>query len=147
MENTLENKAGLFAQYIMAEPVCQTSNSDGILSQATYHLNIKHGLEKRYLLLKPISSITDEELLKLCSIIGLVNSSVYRGGNKDEILVKDDSYSLIIDKGSIMMYYRGKLVNDDDVAINDILRSFGIARDWMNLSVDQQIGYGWIKLL
>lgn len=134
MKNTLDNKAGLFAQYIVAEPVCQTSNSDGILSAATYHLNIKHGFEKRYLLLKSISSITDEDAIE----VGFLLSKLSRGfiqmhdGYKKSLIESAKKYMKFeIEKSSVV----------------DYLRSKGYALPYMGLSVEKQIEYGWIKLI
>lgn len=158
MENTFENKAALFAVYISAEPVCQTSNSDGILNWANYHLNIDHGFEKRWLLLKPLSSITNEhaeELTKISICRNPLSITIKREEdyfcNIEIVNTSDHStWSLVL--SDVDMYFKcGNSRSENDssliLAVYDYLRSKGYALPYMGLSVEKQIKYGWIKLI
>lgn len=85
---TNEIKALFFAQYIGSQPVQMTSNSEGILSDATYSDCVRYGLEKRWLMLRDIKSITQGEMktfestpeglrIKYLQAIGVITAFLY----------------------------------------------------------------------
>lgn len=137
MENTLENKANFFAQYIVAEPQVLTSNSMGHLNVETYHLNIKNGFEKRCLLLKSLSQLSDED--------------------KHEVFVIEDAFN---EAENITIHFSSNFdtchfINEWDevefkrpllVQSYQYLQSKAYALPWMGLSVEQLISFGWVKL-
>ena len=123
MENTLENKAKLFAQYWGQEIVGHNVITEG-LNDAVNH-RIILDLKERFLELKPLSSITDEDA-KFCGF-----------GNKKDFIKVWDTY------GSEVFLERFIFNN---LHFTDYLRSKGYALPYNGLSVDEQIECGWIKL-
>ena len=78
-----------------------------------------------YLELKPLSSITDEAAIDLAEILGWSRKDLYK-----RYIVR--SHTL------------GGLLSQIEL---DFLRSRGYALPWMSISVEQQIKFGWIKLI
>lgn len=132
MENTLENKANFFAQYIIAEPQVWTSNSAGYLNVDTYHLNVRFGFEKRYLILTPLSQITDEHALEVAKMLRYPK-------------VKSNLHLLEMVKRDLHSYFNFTNRNVP-LKVSDYLRSKRYALPWMGLSVDKLISFGWIML-
>lgn len=145
MENNLENKARFFAQYYG-----QSIQKD-IELEGKYPLtisNISFEPEKCYLELKHISSITDEELFqvfkslenedyhmkeygKIIKVEKLKNGEYFN--LKARIFCEKKNYIL-----STQIFYNRQQV--------DILRRLGFATPWEDLSIEDQISFGWVKL-
>lgn len=105
MENTLENKAKFFGNYLGQEIAFDKAGFKALVYDA-----IKPSwIESFYLELKPLSHITDEDAINL-------------------------GYG-----------YVSHLKSNLDRNI-DQLRNLGYALPWMDLSVEDLIEYGWIKL-
>lgn len=126
MENTLENKAKFFAQYLKQKVVFKTDwecfNDKSLMElDPTYLQTGNNVLVGGYLVLKPLSSITDDDQRyvlsdKLCNSMELVE--------EDKI-------------GAFFI---------SDCYLTDYLRSKGYALPYMGLSVETLVSYGWVKL-
>lgn len=150
MENTIGNKSLFLTQY-QFKHLC----FEGISNSLWYLIpNITKGCQVNLgdqgvtdvlgvppLLLKPLSSITDEDALELHKISYPedINHSV-TGGFR--ILACIDNNIRNFKDGTEIVF---KLLPGLNTA--DYLRSKGYAISWMGLSVEQQIKYGWIKLI
>lgn len=117
-QNTLENKAKFFAQY-WGKGIKDTDLS------GMYSINV-FSSEFHYLQLKPLSKISDEDVDYLLKLEDFID-----GFTSDDFL----NFLLGIKKGICNKFQ----------AI-DYLRSKGIALQWMDLSVEDLVEYGWIKL-
>lgn len=163
MENNLENKAKFFAIYLDQEVYCIEGWNRGamicdahkLVKEEFYYLN------KSFLILKPLSSISDEDAIEVV-----------------KIMTFHDGKGLIIERkkhGEIEMYDRYndephflntlffvpdpfEIFSRDDnrnwfqydaeriLEVTDFLRSRGYALPWMGLSVEEQVNRGWVKL-
>jgi hypothetical protein len=164
-QNTLENKARFFAQY-WGQHVLYFSSD--FLRKIDYLTIV--GIENDdYLELKPLSQITDEdaiEIVKLCfsfldtdfNNIEITNTANKHfgfsfictcvGGLTDEFQ---------LDFGTINTLYNPKIIclnrvtSSKEYIVNilkmsDYLRTKGYALPWMDLSVEDLVEYGWVKL-
>lgn len=130
MENNIENKYSFFAQYWNVE-------SHKMIAKPNLYKVGRNGLfvgEFDYLVLKPLSSITDDEL-----------GTIARFYNRTATNVYIDQDQLTFD------YYHGDETHSAAVELNsgyclDFLRSNGFAMEWMGLTVGQLQEYRWIKL-
>lgn len=113
MENTVENKAKFFAQY-WGQPC------SGIVGLKNKLIGVEIPLNNiGWLELKPISSITDEDFMK--------------------IMWKRFPFQPAFKKRNI--YHEHLNVNQADY-----LRSKGYALPYMGLTVEKLIEYGWVKI-
>ena len=126
IQNTLENKTKFFAQYWGQDVLCRVifgKNKNEIIMHNTPCSNLKLGeIIDSYLELKPLSQISDEE-------------------------------SILMYRGLETHYENAKQFLEDYAALDflsqneaDILRSKGYALPWMDLSVEDLVEYGWVKL-
>lgn len=120
MENNLENKERFFVLY-WGQKVLKTSTQ---LVNVSNVWNLKH--ESFYLELTPLSEISDEDAIEISMIF-----------SDNQNLCKE----LHADRGR-------RILNSGKVKIKsiDYLRSKGYALPYMDLSVEDLINYGWIKL-
>lgn len=138
MENNIENKYSFFAQYWNVE-------SHKMIAKPNLYKVGRNGLfvgEFDYLVLKPLSSITDEDLRDIANIFFNYNSCAYSEYNDylEDLLNEGKSILKSIDEGRMpcdLNRYSNFL---------DLMRSKGYALPWMGLSIEKQIEYGWIKL-
>lgn len=139
MENNLENKANFFAQYwgqnVLTRPHCGAKKwilGEEVSIQSALS---KQGYDYQYFLqLKPLSSITDKELLK---IVKFYESTAHNVKLEDDQILFDFIYG---DQGA-----SGAIEISDGYCL-DWLRSNGFATEWMGLSVEDLVSFGWIKL-
>jgi hypothetical protein len=124
MENTQQNKEKFIAQY-WGQKVLNRKR-DGVYTLVTAKLSVYEILESDHLLLRDLSSITDEELLDIYYI------------ERVEISTSDEQ-KIIIAKYWIMHSLFS-------YAITDYLRSKGFLVPFMDLSVEEIIEYGWAKI-
>lgn len=135
MENTLENKAKVFAQYWGQKVLKGESETIHALNAG----DMAFGIENNWLQLKPLSSITEEDLYFVGQLFGyeefygVQHQNVYYKANQiiKDIFYHPDSHCKI----------------DLYLCLFDYLRSKGYALPWMGLSVEEQIKYGWVKLV
>jgi len=133
MENTERNKKLFFAQYYGQIVLADLNHGFVADNEAcNWHLNFSDN----YLMLAPLSSITEEDAVEFCRL--------NYGYSENHILKNDGSISI---RSGRFQYTR---VNDDFYNFNskssDYLRSKGYALPFMDLSVEKLIKYGWLKL-
>ena len=131
MENNLSNKQKFFAQYWGQKIGIPVNSYAGMLTINKSCIGNIKSLE-----LTPLSMISDEDAIEVAKMF---ESSAYK--------VKYNDY------GNIgFSFYVGEESESvevspewDRVAV-DYLRSKGYAITYLNLEVEQQISYGWVKL-
>ena len=137
MENTKENKARFFGQYLLQRVFTYPDepNVGFTFVNLTYLEKIlfTEPSEEYYLTLKSLTEISDKDALKIAKIFHY-NKGKHRVKEGKSILE-----SLIRDAVFIASYHRVG-------ASFDYLRSKGYALPFMDLSVEKMIEYGWIKL-
>lgn len=144
MKNTLEAKAKFLAHYIGKE----WRNSIGKPFMLTF-MDIDSLFNGAHitLLLKPLSSITDEDAINLAKIIS---------GNNEEKIIGRAEYRVLVSIGEdeLGVWFDGELLVSDDfqnplliLECYDYLRSQGYTLPYNGLSVEEQIEYGWVKLI
>lgn len=136
MENTLGNKAKFFAQYWGQKLLAVTVNEDELCQKIGNSYMGKYHVEMCHIKLKPLSSITDEELIIVSAIEGdkYTEDHIIRGRT---IIKTFAEYSDCTDS----------LKNTNQlIQLIDYLRSKGYALPYMGLSVEKLQEYGWIKL-
>ena len=116
---TLENKTKFFAQYWLQDVLC----SD-IFHYKNRKMNGNNLPSDHYLELTPLSQITDEDVKYIWRIEGYVNET-----NCKELIGVNTKIGMPL-----------------RCLTADYLRSKGYALPWMNVSVEEQIEFGWIKL-
>lgn len=133
-----ENKAKFFALYWGQDVLCSDMYGDGgTIYSATMKTN---SLNEKWLFLKPLSQISDEDAVAIAKILF--------GSESDwavENWIKLIKLNLTDQFGSnifpnIQPYF------SISWSVCDYLRSKGYALPWMDLTVDEMIEAGWIKL-
>ena len=129
LENTLENKSKFFAQYWGQDVLCRVifgKNKNEIIMHNTPCSNLKLGeIIDSYLELKPLSRISDEDAIEISKEYPAFGSNI-RNSVK-ELFQEFDDLELSIKTG-------------------DYFRSKGYALPYMDLSVEDLVEYGWVKL-
>ena len=129
LENTLENKSRFFVQYWRQDVLCRVifgKNKNEIIMHNTPCSNLKLGeIIDSYLELKPLSQISDEDVIKISKEFPTFKSDI-RNSVK-ELFQEFDGLELSMKTG-------------------DYLRSKGYALSYMDLSVEDLVEYGWVKL-
>lgn len=159
-EITPENKAKFFAQYWGQDVLSSDMYGD---NGTIYSLTMKEdSCNDKWLLLKPLSSISDEDAIEVAKIACPELFHTRKSGHYIErrefengwITVKHDinykSVDIDID-GYILVYNEsddgGYDRNPNMVHAIDYLRSKGYALPWMGLTVEEMIEAGWVKLI
>lgn len=132
MENTLENKAKFFAQY-WGQEIQWDNTLDFSTHQRFDNIDLRVR-EGDCLVLKPLSSITDEDLKAIAK---------FYEPTAHEVKFSDDQICFDFIYGD--SHASGAIEYNSDFA-QDYLRSKGYALPWMGLSVEKLEQYGWIKL-
>ena len=132
-ENTLENKARFFAQYYGQHVLYFSSD----FLRKIDNLTLDSVENDDYLELKPLSQISDEDAIEVSKIFGLGHLS---GAIKELIL--SIFRTSINDSGTTSSTNGIK----NWLHVFDYLRSKGYALPWMDLSVEDLVEYGWVKL-
>ena len=129
IQNTLENKTKFFAQYWGQDVLCRVifgKNKNEIIMHNTSCSNLKLGeIIDSYLELKPLSHISDEDAIEISKEYPAFGSNI-RNSVK-ELFQEFDDLELSIKTG-------------------DYFRSKGYALPYMDLSVEDLVEYGWVKL-
>ena len=133
LENTLENKAKFFAQYWGQYVLYFTSD----FLRKIDNLTLDSVENDDYLELKPLSQISDEDAIEVSKIFGLGHLS---GAIKELIL--SIFRTSINDSGTTSSTNGIK----NWLHVFDYLRSKGYALPYMDLSVEDLVEYGWVKL-
>ena len=148
MEKTLENRLKLYSTYLGSDIIIdsdcfQSEGKNEIIKTKLVSIHLRGSIEcdgwipeitHTYLELKPLSSITDEELVKIAQFYEPTAHNVKLENDQIEF---DFIYG---DKGA-----SGAIEISDGYCL-DWLRSNGFVTEWMGLSVETMIEFGWIKL-
>lgn len=160
--NTLENKGKLFAQY-WGQKVMKVSDD---MPTYTIEMISREITGDVFLLLKPLSSISDKDAVKVAKMATYLhdkkdwkttkikNGRVYFKDNwqvgeyaYSDFFVKVNSFPL----QGCFQEKKGKIIEQMHFQFPlhayDYLRSKGYAIPWLNISVEQQIEFEWIKLI
>ena len=154
-ENNLENKAKFFAQYWGQHLIIM-----GSFLRIIDHVTLCNIENDDILQLKPLSKISDEDVIEVARIVSpsLFFSSgsnnkhyIDRSTEPDWISIKHNKKVISVDidfDGYIYEYHEdlGYTRPAKSFAGTDYLRSKGYALPYMDLSVEDLIEYGWIKL-
>lgn len=165
MENTLENKEKFFSQYWGQKVAYHDKMNNWYVGKGVLNLDMIEYLE-----LTPLSKVTDEDAIKVASIvlgkeikpIELINWDwryniiVNREKSIQEENVEIEMYvAITYDTGEIRFIWDYKHKNGvgqqdrhcpNSVSAYDYLRSKGYAVPYNGVSVEKQIEYGWINL-
>ncbi|MCT4153226.1 hypothetical protein HZP59_18515 [Elizabethkingia anophelis] len=137
MENNLENKARFFAQY-WGQKIAYWNNN--IQIKPKLNILINEIDDHDVLELKPLSSITEEDAMKVSQIATHKSyertSNIKHGKMIAQHFAKEYNPTGLIQISLISTVSR----------IIDYLRSRGYALPWMEISVQKLIEYGWVKL-
>lgn len=150
MENTLENRFRFYAQYwgVDCFMFYETHPCTNIVDSK--FLFEGEDDEKTYLVLKPLSTISDEDAIYVAKIIEPTWKSpviTYNDSKCVSIGRNRPNYGHTIDLYSDgTLYCEYKYDSDCFLMAYDYLRSKGYALPYMGLSVEKIIEYGWIKL-
>lgn len=137
-ENTLENKAKFFAQYWGQHLIIM-----GSFLRIIDHLTLCNIENDDILQLKPLSKISDEDAL------WTINNHYFKFENpileisKLKALTKEIHISYIFNDATRHLILKPENLYPHNY---DYLRSKGYALPYMDLSVEELIEYGWIKL-
>ena len=155
LENTLENKAKFFAQY-WGQHVLYFSSD---FLRKIDNLTLDSIENDDYLELKHISQISDEDAINVAKLVSpmLFEGRGKNGGHyidKSETWwysVKHNGKTLMVDidlDGYIFEYDEVEEYKRPSRSLigTDYLRSKGYALPWMDLSVEDLVEYGWVKL-
>jgi len=182
MENILENKVRFMSAhmycaniYIEFENSPQHNYGQRLTPTVLGHVEFGRQLffggtypnvERAYLMLKPLSQISDEDAIEVAKIIEPYFAINNKGLGRDfKIKVNRDSKVIRVTKADFKVSIAHSYVHDDTVNIMtwqgvketrlypttflhafDYLRSHGYALPFMGLSVEELINRGWVKL-
>lgn len=171
-KNTLDNKAKLFGLYWGQNVFKVLPKSKYRTKSFFYDLD-----ENDYLHLKPLSSITDEDLIHIARLAHERPNHDFKVTRKKDIFYVQTEYdslginyfiSILPDYASVCATMNFAKFKDEGfkshtinigkvnlsaelpiayIAIVDYLRSKGYALPYMGLSVKKMVEYGWIKLI
>ena len=155
-QNTLENKARFFAQYWWQEVFLLNSNKYRITKS---RFNAETLKQECSLELKPLSQISDEDAIEVAKLVSpmLFEGRGKNGGHyidKSETWwysVKHNGKTLMVDidlDGYVFEYDEVDEYKRPSRSLmgTDYLRSKGYALPYMDLSVEDLVEYGWVKL-
>ena len=147
-ENTLENKAKFFDQYWGQKVLSDISNSG---NKEIYPVDTSnmYGIDRSYLELKPLSQISDEDVIQ--GIMITYNKTYEDLGEILEVKHYNTFSSITTTRaGQNFKTHRSFHHWNGDRKIGsmecDYLRSKGYALPYMDLSVEDLVEYGWVKL-
>lgn len=164
MENTLENKAKFFALYWGQLVLMQ---KDGLGVKKCIHAYWGKTISSRYLELKPLSSISNEDACHIAMLLVEWQDSMSKlkpenikvrgridGDHAwDELIMEFGgafSYTVRYRGGDFMTWIEPKGRSEwntyNHLQVYDFLRSRGYALPYMGLSVEELVNIGWVKL-
>lgn len=153
MENNLENKARFIAQYYDVKALYV--GGVGVVRIGYGGCNLKH--PDFFLELTPLSKISDEDAIEVSKLLGYITKrTIVRDTDCISIFLytEDDcdvQPTFNIQYDGYAYFNNGDTWEDNfqrgaDVSAYDYLRSKGYALPFHDLSVEDLINYGWIKL-
>lgn len=155
--NTIDNKARFFAQYLDQRIYCIVGWNRGAMILDNDKLIKDKYLDKAFLELKSLQSITDEDAIEVASMLRPPSFEMHPRGWKIartkkeiEITHRQSVYEFDIDFDGTIGVDNGEsweyLSNAVLLHVYDYLRSKGYALPYLGVSVEQQIEWNWIKL-
>jgi len=150
MKNTVKNKAKFFAQYYGQYVGINLEVENRLFPLIDGRINCNDILK-----LKPLSSITDEELIIIGKILnqeiteeniirsGLVHKPPYIDVSKRVNNIKTTIIQFALKGSTFTIGYNNNSMKYIEVC--DYLRSKRYAMAYMGLSVETLVEYGWIK--
>lgn len=154
MGNTLENKAKFFALYWGQLILMQ---ADGLGVKKCIQAYWEKSISSRYLELKPLSSISDEDAEEIARLYyercginfkksDLIKYEIHTSVRESDLnaVCLDFIYNHSWGKEKSTLFLRDTKQTDNRIV--DTLRDMGYAFSWSGLSVKDLIEYGWIKL-
>jgi len=148
--NTPENKAKFFALYwgqaVMTynDEILKFNNA--VSNPAHFYVSMFNidFIENKLLRLRQLSSITDDEAIEVAKFSGFdFDEDTERAVSYDTTLGKKTETDYLINRGkSTIKLFLNKL----NYKAYQYLQSLGFAIPYHDLSVDDLIAYGWIKL-
>lgn len=139
MEKNSENKAKFFAQYMFQHVLMWHDQSILYAVDGSDVATVSTKKTNYFLLLKPLSLITDKDAIGIAKIIGWDKlKPSFADGHPLDLKVSIRDFN----------WLKNPLCDKTKLGIEaaDYLRSKGYALPWMGLSVETLIEYGWIKL-
>lgn len=130
-QNTLENKARFFAQYWGVKCLKNELLNELIPAQKVDKSNC-NGLPQQFLELMPLSQISDEDVIEITK---LTHGSKFL-----------EQVFTALPKDKVTKYIRHITDGLKNYSKFDYLRSKGYALPYMDLSVEDLIEHGWVKL-
>lgn len=152
IKNTIENKVKFYSQYFgqnlwFKKDWENYDPDEGIIINGEFLDTID---ENDCIFLKSLQEITDEDAIELGKLC-LKNDNIIINNTANNIWIESSKSYIQIDK------YKQNVIICDILSeveadfntyllVADYLRSKGYALPWMDLSVDDLVEYGWIKL-
>ena len=137
MENNILNKEKFISQY-WGQKVLNFKGSTGLITINQFYLK-KNSAKRYWLELKPISSITDEDVIEVAKRQISINEFAYSDYN-------DYLQDCITEGKKIIQQY----LDGDEwflyTETTDYIRSKSYAFKWNGLPVKEQLKRGWVKL-
>lgn len=164
MENTLENKSKFYTQYFGQQVFIETVDTEyamtivGVDNTTGTHVLDKginllcyYPINSGCLLLKPLTSITNEDAIETAKLMGLTEGDFRLELRPTDIHLQAEGQEFTLFYEDCSIYFNdldSDLANSgiDYLAAYDFLRSKGYALPYMGLSVEELIRHGWIKL-
>lgn len=157
---TVEAKAMFFAQYWGQKVRVWAVNGDANVFKVGQTYMSKHILKNCSLLLKPLSSITNEDATEVAKILDFHDGDgLIIQRNKDHIGIYDKYNDEPFRLNTLYMYHNVLEIFSKDerrkvfqydlerlLQVTDYLRSKGYALPWMGYSVEEMVQAGWVKL-
>lgn len=160
MDNTLENKEKFFAIYWGQFIGISNERTEEYRHVIDYSsIGFTDSIE-----LKPLSSITDQDAIEVAKILcskmigendkARVAKQSEKGSNRADKIVYIGSkeytnYIVTVEELKVIANYNGWAGIQDNYTLSyaiDFIRSKGYALPWLNLQVEKQIEYDWVKI-
>lgn len=140
MENNLQNKAKFVSQYYMQKIAFWTLNGSENKFCISGHRLVKSNIKGITLELTPLSLITNEDIKVVLEFL----YKIYP--HTKDMKLKESQISAIIESFTESATYVPEYNILFCQEVIDFLRSKSYCLPWMDLSVEQQIDFGWVKL-
>lgn len=153
IENTPENKAAFYGQYIGSDLDAIPLNGSSKLTVSNFASVVRHS--NVAVSLKPLSEITEEEAMEIALALWPHSEEVGVLLLEARIDFKNRTHN-----SDFTLWFDGEIIPDPDeegeypdgfgplfvLFVYDFLRSRGFAIPWWDLSVDDLVEYGWVRL-
>ena len=134
---TQQEKANFFAQYLGQEIMSYPHNSGCLMYVGGINMT---NLSDEYIILTPLSMITDEDAIEVATQQGFHNKHVTISKENQIQYGKEIAETLNEERDNVELYYSTMVMNAD------YLRSKGYALPWNGHTVEEMEKSGWLKL-